>query len=115
MKRRFMVMMLLVGLTLPLAPRAFAHDYVPRTVVVSDGYAVVQHRGIAPRWVHTHRPFQQWYHASHYRYVHRLNWAQLYDLYRVEVRHSRPVRHYHRRGCEHDRYRHHRGRKYRDD
>jgi hypothetical protein len=109
MKHCITLMILLACLSLPLAPQALAHDYVPRAVVVSDGYAVAWHRGIAPRWLHTHQPFQRWYHGSGYRYAHRLNWTQLYDLYRVEVRHSRPVRHYHRRGCEHDRY--HRGRK----
>jgi hypothetical protein len=114
MKRRITLVILLAGLALPLAPQAFAHDYAPRAVVVSDGYAVAYRRGIAPPWLYTHQPFQHWYHGSHYRYVHRLNWVQLYDLYRVEVRHSRPVRHYHRRGGEHDRYRHHRGRKHRN-
>jgi hypothetical protein len=112
MKPGIALMILLAGLTMPLAPQAFAHDVVPRAVLVGNGYTVVHHRGIAPRWLHTHQPFQHWYHASHYRYVHRLNWAQLYDLYRLEVRHSRPVRHIHRRGCEHDRYRHHRDRRY---
>jgi hypothetical protein len=110
MKRRIALMILLTGLTLPLAHQAFAHGYVTRTVVVSDGYAVV-HRGVAPRWLHKHQPFQRWYHASRYRYVHHLDWPQLYGLYRVEVRHSRPVRHYDRRGGERDRYRHDRGHK----
>lgn len=110
MKRRITLLILLAGLMVPLAPQAFAHDYAPRTIFVSDGYAAVRHRGVAPRWLYTHRPFNRWYHASRYRYAHRLSRAQLYDLYRIEVRHSRPVRHYHRRGCEHDRYRHHRAR-----
>lgn len=115
MKHRMTLMILLAGLTLPLTPQAFAHDYAPRPVVVSDGYAVVYHRGVAPRWMLTHQPFQRWYHESHHRYAPRLNWAELYGLYRAEVRHSRPVRHHHRRGCEHDRYRHQRGRKHRND
>lgn len=111
MKRRITLMILLAGLTLPLAHPAFAHDYGPRTVLSGDGYAVVHYRGIAPRWLHTDQSFQRWYHASRHRHVQRLSWVQLYDLYRVEVRHSRPARHYHRPGCKHDRHRHRHGRK----
>lgn len=114
MKRRIPLIVLLAALTLPLAPGAFAHDLGPRTVVVDRGYTVVYqpraHYGVPPRWLRTHAPFQRWYHGSRYRYMHRLSWAQLYDLYRIEVRHSRPVRHYHYRGCKHDRDRHRRGR-----
>lgn len=108
MKRRISIIVLLAALTLPLAPAAFAHDFGPRRVIVDGGYTVVyhprSHPGAPPHWLRTHAPFQHWYHASRYRYVHRLSWPQLYDLYRIEVRHSRPVRHYHYRGCRHDRH-----------
>ena len=115
MKRRISLIALLVVLMLPLASTAFAHNPVPRTILIDGGYRIVYgphgHHGVPPYWLHHDASFRHWYHASRYRYMHRLGWAQLHDLYRVEVRLSRPVRHYHYRGCEHDRH-HRRGRRH---
>ena len=102
MKRRI-ASVILAALVLPLAPAAFAHDPGPPTILVDGRHTVVyRHYGVPPHWLRTHAPFQRWYHASPRHRMHRLSWMQLYDLYRIEVRHSRPVRHYHHRHC--DRY-----------
>lgn len=104
MKHGICTLVLLAAMAFAYVPTASAHDVFRRTVVVYDGSAVAKYRGVAPLWLHRHRPFQRWYLASRYRYVHRLTWPQLYDLYRVEVRHTRPVRQVYWRG--HDYHRH---------
>ena len=71
------------------------------------GHRVKFHRGHMPRWLKRDRPFRAWYRHSHFKYNPRLDWRELYDIYRWERRYYTPRRYKH--------YGHHPYREYRYD
>lgn len=113
MKRHLGMLVILCCLALTQSPEGMAHGAIhsaphfvgQRIVVVHDIHAAEKFRGTRPRWLQTHRLFNDWYLHSSYRYAARLSWLQLYDLYGMEVRYTRPVRHVKFRSARHDRYR----------
>lgn len=113
MKRHWGMLAILSCLALTQSPEGMAHgvnhsapNFVgQRIVVVHDNHAAEKFRGTRPRWLQTHRHFNDWYLQTRYRHASQLSWLQLYDLYGVELRHARPVRHVKFRSARHDRYR----------
>jgi hypothetical protein len=98
MKRHTGMLLVLTCLALTRSPKGMAHEVpysgVQRTVVVHDSYSAGKYRGTRPHWLQTHAHFHDWYLHSPYRHVRHVSWLQLYDLYGMEVRYHRPVRHY---------------------
>lgn len=113
MKRHLGMLAMLSCLALTQSPEGIAHGVFhsaphfvgQRIVVVQDINAAEKLRGTRPRWLQTHRYFNDWYLQSRYRHAPQLSWLQLYDLYGIELRHARPVRHVKFRSARHDRYR----------
>lgn len=113
MKRQLGMLAILSCLALTQSPEGMAHDVYhsaphfvgQRIVVVHDIHAAERFRGTRPRWLQTHRHFNDWYLQSRYRHAPQLSWLHLYDLYGIELRHTRPVRHVKFRSARHDRYR----------
>ena len=77
------------------APAAEAHHdrYGDR---VHHGYHDHYYRGQMPRWLKRDRPFRKWYRHTRFKYNPRLDWRELYDIYRWERRyvHHRRYKHY---------------------
>jgi hypothetical protein len=117
MKRQLGMLAILSCLALTQSPEGMAHGVFhsaphfvgPRIVVVHDIHAAERFRGTRPRWLQTHRHFNDWYLQSRYRHAPQLSWLHLYDLYGIELRHTRPVRHVKFRGARYDRYRYKHG------
>ncbi|HEX7719692.1 MAG TPA: hypothetical protein VF389_07795 [Woeseiaceae bacterium] len=113
MKRHLGMLAILSCLAFTQLPEGMAHGVnhsAPhfvgqRIVVVHDIHAAERFRGTRPRWLQTHGYFNDWYLKSRYRHASQLSWLQLYDLYGIELRHARPVRHVKMRSARHDRYR----------
>ena len=71
-------------------------------------YPYRQSTYIFPRWLRAKQDFQRWYYYSHYRYMRRLSWQRLYDLYLYDKRYTRRAwrndhRHYDRDWHKHER------------
>ena len=102
----------LAGISLFAAPEASAHDVTRVRYVDYDYYPYRQSTHIFPRWLRAKQDFQRWYSFSHYRYMRRLSWQRLYDLYLYDKRYSRHAwrydykyhdRHYGHDNHDHDR------------
>lgn len=107
-------MIILAGTVFVAPTSASAHE-VKYAYGVNHGYYVHDRSARHfPRWLRARRDFQHWYHRSHYRYMRRLSWERLYDLYLYEKRraghHSRHYDHHGNRGYD-DSHRHSRRRR----
>lgn len=95
MKRLTAILIVTSASIVAAAPVAGAHDRVAE----SRHYSVTVHRSAAmPLWLRRHDGFRLWYRQTSLRSNHVLDWWQLYDIYRWELRyHShRPVYRTHR-------------------
>ena len=106
--RKIVALTLFVG-ALFVAPTADAHHkhyrvkhghYEP----VYHGQSYYYERGYMPRRLHKHKSFRRWYRHTALRHNYRLDWWDLYSIYKLEKRYS-PHRKYHR-------YKHYRNRGY---
>ncbi len=88
-----------------LAPSSASAHEVTYVYSVNHGYDA-HNRSVwhFPRWLRARQDFQHWYFRSHYRYMRRISWQRLYDLYLYEKRRAR----HHSRHYDHHDYRNHR-------
>ncbi|MEM6511445.1 MAG: hypothetical protein AAF660_00420 [Pseudomonadota bacterium] len=97
MKHIVASLLLAGGAMFLLAPAAEAHPhrYGDRIHPVHHDHYGNYYRGHMPRWLRKDRPFRAWYRHTNLKYNPRLNWRELYDIYRWERRYSNHRR-YHR-------------------
>jgi hypothetical protein len=91
--KKTLVLIALAGAPLLLAaPAAEAHDRGAR----NDYHAHAYHAGGMPRWLRQRHGFRKWYRLSPLRVNVRLDWHELYTIYRWEQRytHHRRAHHY---------------------
>ena len=82
-------LIILVGISLTTAPEASAHGIDKPRYVDHHSYGYRRAHPVLPRWLRAKRDFQHWYFHSHYRFMRRLSWQRLYDLYLYDTRRSR--------------------------
>jgi len=82
-----------IGLFLVSAADASAHEIQYRPHIVHDHYEYGRTR-LLPRWLKRNREFQHWYLHSRYRFMRRMTWHRVYDLYLFERRYRRSHRKY---------------------
>ena len=86
MKRLTAVLILACASLFVLPAPAGAHD----RVASSRHFAITVHRSSAmPLWLRRHDGFRHWYAHSTLRSNRGLDWWQLYDIYRWELRYHR--------------------------
>ena len=107
MKHIVASLLLAGGAMFLLAPAAEAHPHRYGDNA-HHGYHEHHHRGHMPRWMKRDRPFRAWYRHTRLKYNPRLDWWELYDIYRWERRystHRRYHRYEHYRDRDYDHYR----------
>ena len=106
MKHLLASLVLASGAMLLYAPTAEAHHkhYDKRY----GQHEIYYDRGYMPRWLRKQRSFRHWYRYTPLKHNYRLDWHELYDIYRWESRYSR-ARYHHRYKHRHNRdYRYYR-------
>lgn len=116
MKRVMTAALIAGGLMLVNAPQAEAHDrghdrYEPRAYY----YADVRRPRHMPRWLKHDRSFRRWYKRSALRRDRRLDWYELFEIYRWEryAYRSHHRRYDYYRGYDRHRYERYDGRRHR--
>ncbi len=106
MKQLIAGLVIASGAMLLYAPTAEAHHkhYDKHYDKRYGQHQIYYDRGYMPRWLRKHRPFRHWYRHTPLKHNYRLDWHELYDIYRWETRYSRARYH---------RYQHHHQRDYR--
>ena len=88
MKRTICSLIFGACLFLAGAPDASAHNTGHRQYIVHDNYVYGRTRSV-PGWLKRNREFQHWYLHSRNRFMRRMTWRRIYDLYLFEQRHRR--------------------------
>ncbi|MEM1174079.1 MAG: hypothetical protein AAGI27_04660 [Pseudomonadota bacterium] len=94
MKHIVAPLLLAGGAMFLLAPAAEAHHH-RHGDYAHHGHHQHHYRGHMPRWMQRERRFRSWYRHTRLKYNPRLDWWELYDIYRWERRYAKHQR-YHR-------------------
>jgi len=81
-------MVVMLG-TVAVVPDAAAHGVTKSRYVDYQRYGYRRSMPVFPRWLRAKRDFQQWYLYSNYRFMRRMSWERLYDLYLMDSHRSR--------------------------
>lgn len=93
MKRTICSLIFGACLFLATAPDASAHNTGYRPYIVQNHYSYGSTRSF-PVWLTRNRDFQHWYLHNRYRFMRRMTWHRIYDLYLFERRYHRNHRKY---------------------
>ena len=88
-------LIVLVGLSLGATQTAFAHGRVYKQYDSSHHYRVtVLRNDVMPRWLRHEKGFWGWYRYSTLRHNRHLQWWQLFEIYRWEMKYESRRRHH---------------------
>ena len=97
-------LIVLAGSSIVAVPEAAAHGFKESRHVGYHDYGYRRRLHAMPRWLRADRDFRHWYFHLPRRFVRRMSWSRLYDLYLFETRrvHRSWYRRYDRRYFKND-------------